>query len=130
MTDQARPISDDVTTLMERLEIREKVLTERIAAQSAELLRVKTTLASLHNLRNGEAGGNNAPLSTRNVARRYLETMESGAVITTDKVLAFAETVNWRTVAIDRRNAVATTLSHLHELGEIEKSAHGIYRKP
>ena len=127
-----RAISQDIDALIARLARRERELTFQLDAMASELSKTKSALSLLRNLRGAEMNSNRGmpPINTREVVRRYLETVQPGTVITAAALLTFVETVNWNTNALDRHGAFATVLVRMAELGELTKTGHGVYRKP
>ena len=125
-----RPMSEEVSALLAKLELREERLQDAIKANTEELAKVKTSIAALHGLRSsdGKITGN----TTRAVIRRYLETIGPDEPFTADDLLTYAETEGqWISGAVNRRGAFAVSLTRMHEIGQVIRSeTAGIYLKP
>lgn len=124
-----RPISDDVTSLLDNLKRKEAELTYSIRQSQRELGKVRATLANLRALRNG-AYLEDARSRTTDAVLAYMDTLAPGARLLPQEILKFADANGWASDALDARGAFASVLVRMHAAGHIDRTGHGQYYKP
>lgn len=111
-----------ITDALSQLQVRERELMIEIAEHETELKRVRSAMAGLLNYVGGTRRG------TYELIYEYVAFLGPDQPIEIAKLLAYAESRDWSTKAVHRRQTMSGALAQVASKGEVIRLGHGTYR--